>query len=89
MVRIGGLDYACAPAESVGKRITDLTLDDGRPLDADKTYKVAGWASVNPQQGKPVWEVVAAELREQKTVRPKKLNRVALKGVADNPGFAG
>ena len=30
MVRIGGLDYACAPGESVGKRISDLTLDSGK-----------------------------------------------------------
>ena len=51
MVRIGGMDYACAPAESVGKRISDMTLDNGRKLEADKTYKVAGWASVNPQAG--------------------------------------
>ena len=89
MVRIGGMDYACAPAEGVGKRITDLTLDDGRPLDADKSYKVAGWASVNPQQGKPVWDVFATYLRGQKTARPNKLNRVALKGIASNPGIAG
>src|SRR5215831_14291952 len=34
MVRLGGLSYACAPAESVGKRISELTLDSGRPLEA-------------------------------------------------------
>src|SRR6476619_1027204 len=37
MVRLGGLSYACAPAEPVGKRISELTLDDGRPLEADKS----------------------------------------------------
>jgi sulfur-oxidizing protein SoxB len=89
MVRIGGLDYACAPAESVGKRISDLTLDSGKPLEADKSYKVAGWASVNPQTGKPVAEVFAKYLRGMKTAQPKKLNRVALKGVANNPGISG
>ena len=30
MVRVGGMDYACAPAESVGKRISDMTLDNGK-----------------------------------------------------------
>jgi sulfur-oxidizing protein SoxB len=89
MVRIGGLDYACAPAELMGKRISGMTLDDGRTLEAGKRYKVAGWASVNPQTGKPVWDVVANHLRGQKTVQLKKLNRVALKGVANNPGISG
>jgi len=89
MVRIGGMDYACAPAQSMGSRISEMTLDDGRKLEASKSYKVAGWASVNPQTGKPVWEVVANYLRGQKTVTLKKLNRVALKGVANNPGMSG
>ncbi len=89
MVRVGGVDYACAPANRVGERISDLTLDDGRPLEAAKSYKVAGWASVNPQEGKPVWDVVANYLRGQKTAQPKKLNRVTLKGVANNPGVGG
>jgi sulfur-oxidizing protein SoxB len=73
----------------VGKRISDLTLDDGKPLDADKSYKVAGWASVNPQQGKPVWDVVATYLRGQKTAKPARYNKVAVKGIGDNPGMAG
>ncbi len=89
MVRIGGMDYACAPTEKMGRRISDMTLDNGRKLEADKSYKVAGWASVNPQAGKPVWEVFANYLRGQKTAKPKKLNRVALKGVSNNPGISG
>ena len=89
MVRIGGMDYACAPTEPVGKRISDLTLDSGKNLETDKTYKVAGWASVNPQQGKPVWDVFADYLRREKTAKPKKLNQVALKGVSNNPGISG
>jgi sulfur-oxidizing protein SoxB len=89
MVRVGGLDYACAPTQSMGSRISDMTLDDGRALEAGKRYKVAGWASVNPQSGKPVWDVVANYLRREKTAKPKKLNRVALKGVANNPGISG
>jgi sulfur-oxidizing protein SoxB len=87
MVRIGGMDYACAPNEAAGKRISDMTLDDGTTLDADKNYRIAGWASVNPQTGKPVSEVVADHLRRQKTVKIKRPNRVVLKGVADNPGL--
>ncbi len=39
MVRVGGIAYTCTPAESVGRRISDLKLDNGRPLEAGKTYK--------------------------------------------------
>ena len=89
MVRIGGMDYTCAPAETIGHRISDLTLDSGKALEAGKTYKVAGWASVNPQDGKPVADVFAGYLRGMKDARPKKLNKVAIKGQANNPGMAG
>jgi sulfur-oxidizing protein SoxB len=89
MVRIGGLDYACAPGEAMGRRISEIRLDNGQPLDAGKTYKVAGWASVNPQSGKPVADVFAAYLRGVKTAQPKRLNRATLKGVDNNPGVGG
>ncbi|MGH6676006.1 MAG: 5'-nucleotidase C-terminal domain-containing protein, partial [Xanthobacteraceae bacterium] len=89
MVRIGGMDYACAPSAATGQRISDMTLDDGKPLEAGKTYRVAGWASVNQQHGKPVSEVVAGYLRAQKTVKMKRVNRVALNGVDHNPGIGG
>src|SRR5260370_42425323 len=56
MVRVGGLSYACTPSETVGKRISELKLDGGRTLEAGKSYKVAGWASVNEQKGAPVWD---------------------------------
>jgi S-sulfosulfanyl-L-cysteine sulfohydrolase len=49
---------------------------------------VAGWASVNmPQDGKPVWEVVAAALRGKKHIAPARRDRVLLKGVSGNPGY--
>ncbi len=89
MVRVGGMDYACAPAEGVGNRISEMTLDSGKKVEADKSYKVGGWASVNPQAGKPVWDVFAGYLRREKTAKPKKFNKVALKGVSNNPGISG
>jgi S-sulfosulfanyl-L-cysteine sulfohydrolase len=88
MVRIGGLSYTCTPSESIGKRITELKLDSGKTLEAGKSYKVAGWASVNPQQGKPVWDVLADYLRSGKTSLPYGSN-VILKGVDGNPGISG
>jgi sulfur-oxidizing protein SoxB len=89
MVRLGGMNYACAPAESVGKRISNLRLDNGQPIEASKSYRVAGWASVNAQNGKPVWETVAAYLRDTKRIEQRKGSAVELKGVDGNPGFAG
>ena len=88
MVRTGGLSYACAPAEDIGRRISDLRLDDGRPLDAGKSYKVAGWASVSAQAGRPVWDVFADHLRAGRT-SPTREGGVTLKGVEGNPGIAG
>jgi sulfur-oxidizing protein SoxB len=88
MVRVGGMDYACTPGSAMGGRISDMRLDDGTPVEAGRRYRVAGWASVNPQQGKPVSEIVAAHLRAERTVRLPHRNRVTLSGVADNPGIA-
>ncbi len=88
MVRVGGMDYTCTPNETTGQRITNMTLNDGRMIEDGKSYRVAGWASVNPQSGKPVSEVVAAYLRAEKTITINHANRVTLKGVADNPGIA-
>jgi S-sulfosulfanyl-L-cysteine sulfohydrolase len=88
MVRVGGFAYTCTPAESVGRRISDLKLDNGRTLEAGKSYKVAGWASVNEQKGIPVWDVFARHLASGK--RPVQQGTgVTLKGVDDNPGIAG
>lgn len=88
MVRVGGLQYSIDPLASIGARISDLRLG-GRPLDADKTYKVAGWAPVaEGARGEPVWEVVAAYMKDRKTLRPPQLNQPAIKGAQKNPGLA-
>ena len=44
MVRVGGLDYTIDPNESLGKRISAISFDDGTPLNLKETYKVTGWA---------------------------------------------
>ena len=89
MVRVGGLQYAMDPAATMGSRISDMRLG-GKPLDADKTYKVAGWAPVaEGATGEPIWDVITTWLRSQKTVAPRKLNLPAIKGAQGNPGFSG
>ena len=45
MVRVGGMTYACSPNAKMGARITDMRLN-GKPLEATRKYKVAGWAPV-------------------------------------------
>jgi sulfur-oxidizing protein SoxB len=87
MVRAGGLSYTCDPTEGIGKRISGLKLDNGRTLEARRSYKVAGWASVNPQAGKPVWEVFASHLRSGRMSGARE-GHVTLKDVGGNPGFA-
>ena len=90
MVRVGGLQYSIAPNAPMGRRIGDMTLG-GKPLDATKKYKVAGWAPVAEgavQQGTPIWEVVGTWLRQKKTIPPRKVNQPRLIGVTGNPGIA-
>ena len=88
MVRVGGFSYTCTPAENVGHRISELKLDNGHAIAAGKSYKVAGWASVNEQKGMPVWDVLARHLRSGKT-SDRRGDGVTLRGVDDNPGIAG
>ena len=87
MVRVGGMSYTCAPAETTGHRISELKLDNGRAIEPGKSYKVAGWASVNEQKGAAVWDVFANYLRSGKTA-DQRGSGVTLKGVEDNPGIA-
>jgi sulfur-oxidizing protein SoxB len=88
MVRVGGFTYTCMPAENIGRRISDLKLDNGRSIEAGKSYKVASWASVNQQRGMPVWDVFARYLGSGKTLDARG-DGVTLRGVDGNPGIAG
>jgi S-sulfosulfanyl-L-cysteine sulfohydrolase len=88
MVRIGGFTYTCTPAENIGRRISDLKLDSGGALDSGKSYKVAGWASINEQSGIPVWDVLASHLGAGK-MPDARGGGITLRGVDDNPGIVG
>jgi len=87
MVRVGGLSYVCAPTAGAGQRVSDLKLANGRALDANKSYKVSGWASVNEQKGEPVWDVFTKHLRSGRPSETQ--SAVTLRGVENNPGIAG
>ncbi|MFO1218375.1 MAG: thiosulfohydrolase SoxB [Burkholderiaceae bacterium] len=93
MVRVGGLGYTIDPNAKAGSRISDMRLAD-KPVEAGKTYKVAGWAPVaedakNAPGVKPVWEVVEAWLRHQGArVASRRINTPKLVGMAGNAGIA-
>ncbi len=88
MVRVGGISYTCDLREGMGKRINNLMLG-GKPLDANKKYKVAGWAPVaEGASGEPIWDVVAKYLRDKKVISPRKLNLPKLLGAEGNNGTA-
>ena len=93
MVRVGGLQYTLTPGQAMGSRISDMRLG-GKPIEAGKTYKVAGWAPVAEEAsragGKPVWELVETWLQGQSggRVKPRRINTPRLIGVQGNPGLA-
>jgi sulfur-oxidizing protein SoxB len=91
MVRVGGLQYTMTPGEKAGQRISDLRLK-GKPIEAGKTYSVAGWAPVAEEASKaghqPVWDVVETWLKGQGgQVKTRMVNTPKLVGVAGNPGM--
>ena len=90
MVRVGGMSYTCDPTAKTGQRISDLRLA-GAPMQADKTYKVAGWAPVqeaSKNAGPPIWDVVETYLKAQKIIKPVTINNPKLLGMQGNPGLA-
>ena len=92
MVRVGGLEYSCNPLAGMGKRIDDMRLN-GKPLEASRKYKVAGWAPVAEEartapSNKPVWDVVEQWLKARDgKVQPRKVNTPRLTGGLPNPGY--
>ena len=89
MVRVGGMTYSCDPSAAMGARISDMRIGD-KPIEASKTYKVAGWASVSEAArdagGEPVFDLVARWLKNQKVVKTPTPAVPRLRNVDGNPG---
>lgn len=70
MVRVGGMGYRIDVDAKIGSRISDMTLlKMGEPIDANRNYVVAGWASVNENvEGPAIWDVVGNYVQDKKTV---------------------
>jgi sulfur-oxidizing protein SoxB len=66
----------------------------GKPIEANKTYKVAGWAPVAEEAksagNKMIWDVVEQWLKSQSggRVQARTIKTPRLLGVQGNPGLA-
>jgi sulfur-oxidizing protein SoxB len=83
MVRCGGLAYRIDVTQSIGQRISDLTqYPSGRPIEPNKDYIVAGWASVTENvEGPPVWDLVERYVTRVQNVRIEPNNSVKVVGI--------
>ena len=88
MVRVGGLSYTIDPSVPMGQRISELQFKN-KPLDPNRRYRVAGWASVRPQpdESPDIWQVVGDYLRDRKRIDQVAVNMPHVKGVTNNPGW--
>ena len=82
MVRTGGLGYRIDVTKPQGQRISNLTLlKTGEPIEASKSYTVAGWASVTEgTEGPQIWDVVENHIRKLGTVSVQQNNYVEVIG---------
>ncbi len=88
MVRTGGLSYTIDPTQSMGKRITKLMLSNGKAIEPEKGYKLAGWSTVGEKSpGEPVWDTVVKYLEAHKNIKNLKLETPDIVGVKGNPGI--
>jgi sulfur-oxidizing protein SoxB len=75
MVRTSGLRYTCHPRAPIGQRISEMRVN-GEHIDADKSYRVAGWAAVTQSEtgGRPVWEPLQEYLEATSVVQIESVN---------------
>jgi sulfur-oxidizing protein SoxB len=83
MVRIGGMGYHIDVSKPIGERISNMTLlKDGSEIDENRSYVVAGWASVNEgTEGPQIWDVIESHVRKIGTVKLEPNNSVVVSGL--------
>ncbi len=67
MVRSKGLEYTLYAERPMGQRIQGLKVR-GKPVEPGKEYSMAGWASMAPQAGPPIHDIVIDYIRRKKTL---------------------
>jgi sulfur-oxidizing protein SoxB len=89
MVRTGGISYTIDPKQTIGKRISNIRLTkNGKPVEASKKYRVAGWSTVNSvSPGEPIWDTVEKYLTNIKHIGKLTVDTPDMIGVKGNPGI--
>ena len=84
MVRAGGLSYECAPKEVMGNRIQNMVFTPtGAPIEANKSYVVGGWASVNPDtEGPAIYDLLENYIQRKNLIIPSSAGAVTVKGMS-------
>ena len=84
MVRVGGLSYECAPKEVMGNRIQNMVFTStGAPIEANKSYVVGGWASVNPDtEGPAIYDLLENYIQRKNLIIPSSAGAVTVKGMS-------
>ncbi len=84
MVRVGGLSYECAPKEVIGNRIQNMVFTPtGAPIEANKSYVVGGWASVNPDtEGPAIYDLLENYIQRKNLIIPSSAGAVTVKGIS-------
>ena len=84
MVRVGGLSYECAPKEVIGNRIQNMVFTPtGAPIEANKSYVVGGWASVNPDtEGPAIYDLLENYIQRKNLINPSSVGAVTVKGMS-------
>jgi len=82
MVRVGGMGYSIDINQTIGNRISNMThLKSGQKIEAQKTYTVSGWASVNEgTEGPPVYDLVSNFIKNKKQVHVPETKNIQIKG---------
>ena len=83
MVRVGGMGYAIDISKPIGNRISNMTLlETGEAIEANKSYTVGGWASVNEETtGPAIYNVISDYLRKVKVVNIPENKNIQVTGV--------
>ena len=84
MVRVGGLSYECAPKEVMGNRIQNMVFTPtGASIEANKSYVVGGWASVNPDtEGPAIYDLLENYIQRKNLIIPSSVGAVTVKGMS-------
>ena len=83
MVRVGGMGYQFDVGQTIGSRISNMTLlETGEKIEPTKTYIVGGWASINEAtKGPAIYDVVSNYVNRKKSITIKENTDIKIKGM--------